>query len=99
NTTVDQLYTMSKNIWSKYVSATDNYITVCAADTIYTYFQDKLGKTHYLYVIGDNETGKTAYGSTMKSICYRPFSSGSFSDAVLYRSLGFWQEGQVSHVF
>lgn len=98
NITIGQLYNMSKTIWSKYVYTSKHYLSICAADTIYTYFQDKIGPTHYLYIIGDNETGKTAYENTMEQVCYRPYTSVSFSDASHYRSLGNKDEGQVTMI-
>ena len=57
----DSLYRMQKNIVSKYIDpASDAHLTILAADTIFTYFQDKLGQTHYLMFVGDNDTGKIA---------------------------------------
>jgi hypothetical protein len=41
--TLDTLYMKVKSIWKKYVDADDFHISICAADTIYTYFQDKIG--------------------------------------------------------
>jgi hypothetical protein len=46
--TLDSLYDRVKSIWKKYVDADDFHIVICAADTLFTYFQDKLGMTHYL---------------------------------------------------
>ena len=40
--TLDTLYKNAKSIWGKYVDADDFHISICAADTIYTYYQDKL---------------------------------------------------------
>lgn len=48
----DLLFTLFKNvksIWKKYVDADDFHISICAADTIFSYLQDKIGLTHYLF--------------------------------------------------
>jgi hypothetical protein len=46
--TVDSLFLKTKSIWAKYIDASDEHITICAADTFFTYFQDKIGMCHYL---------------------------------------------------
>lgn len=73
----------------------DPCMRLCAADTIFTYLQDRFSMTHYIFVIGDNDSGKTAFHDVMKAICYRPYSAVSMSDAVLYRVLGSEDEGQA----
>jgi hypothetical protein len=40
--TLDSLYRKVKAIWSKYIDADDFHISICAADTIGTYYQDKM---------------------------------------------------------
>ena len=50
--TLDTLYRKVKSIWKKYVDADDFHISICAADTIFTYYQDKLGLVHYLFFVG-----------------------------------------------
>jgi hypothetical protein len=45
---LDIIYRKVKSIWTKYIDADDFHISLCAADTIFTYFQDKIGLTHYL---------------------------------------------------
>ncbi len=56
---LDTLFEKVKNVWKKYFDIDDETLTLCAADTIFTYFQDKLGMTHYLLFVGDNNTGKS----------------------------------------
>ena len=55
NETLDTLFKKVKSIWQKYLDIDDETLTLCAADTIFTYFQDKMGMTHYLLFIGDNQ--------------------------------------------
>jgi hypothetical protein len=47
---LDTLYTKLKSIWKKYVHADDFHISICAADTIFTYYQNIAGTTHYLFL-------------------------------------------------
>lgn len=54
---VDSLYTKVKSMCKKYADRDDFHIVICAADIIFTYFQDKLGMTHYLLFVGDNDVG------------------------------------------
>jgi hypothetical protein len=55
----DSIYGKVKHIRKKYIDADDFHISICAADTIFTYFQDKIGMTHYLFFVGGNDTGKS----------------------------------------
>ncbi len=50
--TQDDLYSLFqqvKSIWKKHVDADNFHISICAADTIFSYLQDKIGLTHYLF--------------------------------------------------
>lgn len=40
------LFKQVRSIWKKYVDADDIHISICAADTIFSYLQDKIGLTH-----------------------------------------------------
>ena len=51
---LDSLFEKTKNIWKKYFDIDDKTLTLCSADTLFTYFQDKMGMTHYLLFVGDN---------------------------------------------
>ena len=56
---LDTLYRTVKSIWKKYIDADDFHVSICAADTIFTYFQDIIGLTHYLFFVGNNGSGKS----------------------------------------
>jgi hypothetical protein len=47
--TLDSLYRKVMSIWKKYIDADDFHISICAADTLFTYFQDKIGMTYPPY--------------------------------------------------
>ena len=53
NETLDTLYLKVKSIWIKYIDADNFHLVICAADTIFTYFQDRVGLTHYLFKLVD----------------------------------------------
>jgi hypothetical protein len=78
----------------KYVVADDHYITLLAADVIYSYFQDKFGTTHYVICIGDNSSGKNAILMTFASLGYRVLLATSVSAANVYTFLGSLEECQ-----
>ena len=42
-------------------------------DTIFTYFQDKIGMTHYLFFVGGNDTGKSNNLTVFEYTGYRKF--------------------------
>ena len=75
NATLDSLYAEVKSEWKKYVDADDFHISLCAADTIYTYLQDKIGLTRYLFFIGDNAAGKSNNLQVLNILSYRNFIS------------------------
>lgn len=57
--TLDSLFNRTYKVWKKYIDADEFHLKICAADTIFTYFQDKLGMTHYLWFTADNDAGKS----------------------------------------
>lgn len=92
--TMDSLFYQVKGMWKKYFDIDDDTINICAADTIFTYFQDKLGMTHYLLFIGDNNTGKSNALTLFEQLAYRPLKDISISPANIYNFLGQFEEGQ-----
>jgi hypothetical protein len=92
--TLDSLYKRVKAIWQKYIDADDFHISLCAADTIFTYFQDRIGLTHYLFFVGDGDTGKSNNLTVIEYVGYRVFKSIGITSANIYTSLGNREEGQ-----
>lgn len=90
----DSLYKKVRAIWRKYIDADDFHISLCAADTIFTYFQDKLGLTHYLFFVGGNDTGKSNNLTVIEYVGYRCFKSVGITSANIFTSLGNREEGQ-----
>jgi hypothetical protein len=91
---IDSLYEKVKSIFAKYIDADNDHLTICAADTIFTYFQDKIGQTHYLMFVGDNGTGKSNNLVVFQYLGYRPLFDTSITPANIYSYLGSVEEGQ-----
>ena len=92
--TLDTLYQKAKSIWQKYIDADNDHIAICVADTIFTYFQDKLGMTHYLLFVGDNNAGKSNNLAVFQYLGYRALFDTSITPANIYQYLGGIEEGQ-----
>jgi hypothetical protein len=92
--TRDSLYRRVKTIWSKYIDADPFHISICAADTIFLYYQDRMGLTHYLFFIGGNNCGKSNNLLVLKYLAYRNFTSTDMTAPNLYQFLGSGEEGQ-----
>jgi hypothetical protein len=91
---LDTLYHKIKSIWKKYVDADDFYLSLCALDTIYTYFQDKIGLTHYLFFVGNVGSGKSNNLRILQYLAYRNMTSTDITAANIYQFLGSMEEGQ-----
>src|SRR5215831_3957845 len=81
NETIDSLYNRAKSLWKKYEDMENLHIVICAADTIFTYFQDRLGLTHYLLFVGDNNVGKTNNLRVFQQLGYRALCDVSITPA------------------
>ncbi|HEU4824444.1 MAG TPA: hypothetical protein VFS97_13550 [Nitrososphaeraceae archaeon] len=92
--TPDSLYKKVKKIWSKYIDADNFHISICAADTMFTYFQDKIGMTHYLFFVGNNSSGKSNNLLVLNRLAYRNFTSTDMTAANIFTFLGSGEEGQ-----
>jgi hypothetical protein len=90
----DQIFSLVKSIYKKYVDAEEHYIVLLAADTIYSYFQDKFATTHYVICIGDNSSGKNSILMTFKYLGYRVLLATGVSPANIYTFLGNVEECQ-----
>ncbi len=91
---IDQLFDMSHEIWDRYIAAAPHIIDLFASATVFSYFQDIFGVVFYLFVIGDNNSGKSAVLDVANETFYRTYKPVSISDAVLYRAYGDIEEGQ-----
>jgi hypothetical protein len=92
--TLVTLYRKNKEICSKYIDADSFHIAICAADIIFTYYQDKMGLTHYLFFVGGNDSGKSNNLLVLNHLAYRNFTSTGMTVANVYQFLGSEEEGQ-----
>jgi hypothetical protein len=95
--TLDSLFKRVKTILKKYIDM-DNYdfINILTADIIFTYFQDKLGMTHYLLIIGDNNTGKSNILLVFSHLGYRTILDTAITPANIYNFGSQLEEGQCT---
>ena len=94
--TLDSLYRRVKSIWKKYVDADDFHISICAADTIFTYYQDRLGLVHYLFFVGGPSSGKSNRLEVFRFLAYRNWTSSDITPANIYQLLGSREEGMAT---
>jgi hypothetical protein len=94
---LDSLYlSLVKPLWKKYIDADNLHLSLCTFDTITTYFQDLLGLTHYLFFVGNNNSGKSNNLYLLHFLAYRNIMSTDMTSANIFRSLGSLDEGQVT---
>jgi hypothetical protein len=90
---LDALYRTVKSVWKKYIDADDFHLSLCAADTVFTYFQDKIGLTHYLFFIGGNTSGKSNNLTVLHYLAYRNMMDSGMTAPNVYTFLGSREEG------
>ncbi|MGC1132915.1 MAG: DUF4326 domain-containing protein [Nitrososphaeraceae archaeon] len=91
--TPDSLFDKTLAMWRKYIDAGDFHLKLCAADTIFTYKQDVLGMTHYLFFIADNDAGKSNNLLLLNILAYRNLMNTDMTYANVYNFLGSKEEG------
>jgi len=93
NESLDTLFKKVKSIWSKYIDADNFHLSICAADTIFTFFQDRMGLIHYLFFVGNNGSGKSNNLKVFQILAYRNMTSTDITPANIYQFLGSDEEG------
>ena len=91
---LDTIFNKVKSIYRKYIDADDFHISICAADIVYTYYQDKIGLTHYLFFVGNNDSGKSNNLRVIHMLSYRNFMSTDVTAPNIFQFLGNKEEGQ-----
>ena len=91
---LDSLYDKVKSFWKKFVDIDEDFINICTADTIFTHFQDRMGMTHYLWIVGDNNTGKSNVLLVFSYLGYRAIYDTSITPANIYNFGSQLEEGQ-----
>src|SRR5215831_18980025 len=67
---INTLYLVAREIVEEYNEQDHNKIVLIATDIVYSYFQDKFATTHYVSIVGDNDSGKSSLGITFEAIGY-----------------------------
>jgi hypothetical protein len=93
---MDSLYLWAKQYVREYNDQDDYKIVLIALDIIFSYFQDKFSTTHYVGVVGDNDSGKTSMGTTFEATGYRPAYMTDPSAPNIFRCLGQIEPGQCT---
>jgi hypothetical protein len=93
---LDSLFNRLKTILKKYIDIDDDFINILAADIIFTYFQDKLRMTHYLLIVGDNNTGKSNILLVFSYLAYRPILETAITPANIYNYGSQLEDGQFT---
>jgi len=93
--TLQSLYDKAKVIVADYCDTEPAYVNLLAADLVFTYFQDRIGMTHYILLIGLPNTGKGAILETAHQLAYRAVIVASATSASVFRTLGTTEPGQA----
>jgi hypothetical protein len=91
---IDSLYELALKFIKLYNDQDEHKQTLLAADTVLSYFQDKFGTTHYLGIVGDNNSGKSSIGNTFEVLGYRAVNMTSPTAPNIFRMLGMIEPGQ-----
>ena len=94
----DSLYDKAKSTVLKYNDQDTSKLNLLAIDIFWSYFQDKFGTTHYLGIVGDNDTGKSSLGNTYEAVGYRAVNMTSPTAPNVFRTLGTIEPGQCTLV-
>ena len=94
--TLDSLYQKVKAQWNLYIDNGVEHNIMCTGDTIFTYFQDKLGMTHYDFFVGGNGTGKSNNLHMFNLLAYRNVLSSDMTAPNMYQLLGSDKHGVVT---
>ncbi|MGB6529576.1 MAG: hypothetical protein WBF33_15830 [Candidatus Nitrosopolaris sp.] len=84
---IDELFDMAWSIATKYNDQDLKNITAFVIDMILSYFQDKLSTIHYLQFVGDNDTGKGAFGTMFEYTGYRVVKATAMTGPNYFRVL------------
>jgi hypothetical protein len=93
---IDSLYQKAKAIIKKYNDQDDYKPNILATDLVWSYFQDKFGTTHYLLIVGDNDSGKSSLGNTFEAVGYRTVNMTSPTASNIFRVFGVIEPGQCT---
>jgi hypothetical protein len=91
--TLDTLYEIIKKVVRKYIDSNDFHTSIITVSIIFTYYQDRVGTTHYLFFVGPPNCGKTNNLTLFEEMAYRCMSSSGLTAPNMYEFLGGKEEG------
>ena len=93
---MDTLFRLALNFIKKYNDQDEHKLILLAVDAVWSYVQDKFGTTHYLGIVGDNDSGKSSIGNTLEKLLYRAVNMTSPTAPNIFRVLGMIEAGQCT---
>ncbi|HEX7179653.1 MAG TPA: hypothetical protein VF220_08005, partial [Nitrososphaeraceae archaeon] len=96
--TIDEIYQKLKSYVKLFNDIDNNTLSLLSTNVVGSLFQDRLATVHYLFIVGGNGTGKSAFGDTFECLGYRVVNITNASEAFWYRVLGSVEYGQVTIV-
>ena len=76
----------------RYIDVNNNNRTVILIDAFLTYCQDQIDTVHYLFIVGDTESGKSTIGHLIKNVGYRVQYQTDMNYAGIYNFYGTREE-------
>ncbi len=90
--TKEELLEQLESKIKSYIDVNDNNRLVILIDTFLTYCQDQIDTVHYLFVVGDTESGKSTIGHLIKNVGYRVLYQTDLYYAGIYNFYGTREE-------
>ena len=84
---------MIKKVVKKYIDSNDFHTSIITLSIIFTYYQDRVGTTHYLFFVGPPNCGKTNNLTLFEEMAYRCMGSSGLTAPNIYEFLGGKEEG------
>ena len=74
--------------FKRFLDLEEIYQVLLTAATMLSYVQERFETTPYIYLLGDNESGKSHAITLLNALAYRPLYGASIPEADLYTYLG-----------
>jgi hypothetical protein len=80
----EKLFCQVREEFQTFIDIEDVWKDVLSSCTLLTYHQENLQTTPYIFLYGDNESGKSTVLQVLKLLCYRPMYGVTIPSADLY---------------
>ena len=84
----EELFWRVRREFQTFIDLESIWIDVLSASVLLSYQQEKLQTVPYIFVYGDNESGKSTVLQLLKFLCYRPMYGVTVPSADIYGFLG-----------